>query len=308
MFRPTRTNARRGTILLVTLLLLALFAIVGITMVYYATAQAERARIQGEAADSGNAEFPDDGKAALNAFISKLVYGDRDDTTGLSNSLRGHDLMATMYGRQIAAMVPYNGVGNFAEAPPMGVPRPNRLQLINYRLFPGETNITDPEYRGERAVTAAPGSGGAYIGKNAPYTYPDINNLFLACVCPATGQVLVPSFHRAAAFGPLDPSNPNWRNAEGKYLTLRPRPQEHPNFPYPEQNADNTTFSGDVKNLVGGFGGNDSIWIDINAPIITLPDGRRFKMLVAPLILDLDGRLNLSVHGNRMRDLSVPAS
>ena len=52
MFRPTRTSARRGNILIVTVLLLALFAIVGITMVYYATAQAERARILSDAQNS----------------------------------------------------------------------------------------------------------------------------------------------------------------------------------------------------------------------------------------------------------------
>src|SRR6185436_19147200 len=42
----------------------------------------------------------------------------------------------------------------------------------------------------------------------------------------------------------------------------------------------------------------DSIWIDPGLPVITTPDGRRIKRLAAILIKDLDGRINVNVHGN----------
>ena len=42
----------------------------------------------------------------------------------------------------------------------------------------------------------------------------------------------------------------------------------------------------------------DSIWIDPGLPVVTRPDGRRYKRLVAICIKDLDGRINLNAHGN----------
>jgi hypothetical protein len=370
---------RKGVILLVVISLLTLFAIVGLSFVLYANAEANASKIYREAANQNQIDM--EPELLFNMFLGQLIYDVNDDYTGVYSAMRGYSL-----GRGICGLN-YNGspgnitLENFAgptsTTPPPGTPLgplnavpfngTGRLhspsptvhglltfaddyQIINYTFypgypgFPGDGFLRDPERLGDRPnLTGTPGTYAG--GFNAPYTYPDLNSMFLAAV-KADGTVLMPSFHRHWLFNPSnllnDPSNPNWGDprfnglpnplpigppipaqATGKYLSLRPRPVDQllpdpnnrgffeqfppnrPFFDYPEDPG------GDVKNLPGPgylykdptsgnltYANNDSVWMDLGAPVMTAPNGTKFKALFAPLILDLDGRINLNVAGN----------
>jgi hypothetical protein len=328
--RLNRNNERRGIILMVVLALLTLFAIVGVAFVLYAQAQATAARVARESETEQRADMSPD--ACLALFLGQFLY-DVHDTTGYGSGLRGHSLARTMYGYNSASLninvTPFNGIerlhtnGNAAGGwPYMNPYNVDDHLLVNYTWFSADGFARDPEWYGtmQTSPTAAKGKGTFYVGANAPYTYPDLNNFYLAAV-RSDGVVLTPSFHRPWLFqlnpatgqpyiNPAtgqpyafnDPRNPNWSTPQGKYLTLRPRPADHAGFPYPDD------ATGDVKNLIWAPGGNDSIWIDIGAPVMTAPDGTKYKMMVAPLIMDLDNRINLAAAGNLSGLANTPAT
>ncbi|MFL5241418.1 MAG: hypothetical protein ACJ8FY_04865 [Gemmataceae bacterium] len=259
-----------------------------------------------------------DPEQALALVMAQMVYDVNDDATGVFSSLRGHSLARLMYGLNDGnpPLLPpdnthaYNGTGALHyNVAPFGT-LVDDFTMVNYQYFQADGFLRDPE-RYEAPPRGGLGAPkGTYTGgANAPYTYPDRNNMLLAAI-RADGTQLAVSGMRPYLFynaktptnseGTADPNN-NWTNQIGKYLTLRPRPRDHaldgngqPLFPYPED----PTTGCDVKNLTGFPGGMDSIWIDIGAPVMTTADGRKFKMLVAPLILDMDGRVNLNAHGN----------
>jgi hypothetical protein len=305
--------ARRGIILLVVLVMLTLFTVVGVSFVFYADSEAFSSRVYRESENLLPQENGIDPGLAFAYFLNQLIY-DVNDKDGVYSSMRGHSLLRNMYGLNYQIdgngtvtmgtnNVPFNGTGRLHNPYPAATPvlgGQDDYNIPNYMYFPTDNFLRDPERSGTRAGLPPAGPNndnrGAYVGGfNAPYTYPDLNMMALAAV-KADGTLLVPSFHRPWVFNPStafnDMTNPNWTNAIGKYLTVRPRPADHMGFPNP---ADAT---GDVKNMVGAPGGNDSIWMDLGAPVVTLPDGTKAKMLFAPLIIDLDNRVNLNVHGN----------
>jgi hypothetical protein len=117
--------ARRGIILAVVLILLTLFAIVGLSFVLYASSAAKSSQLAREA-EFQNQNPPDiDPELLASYFLSQLVY-DVDDLTGTASALRGHSLARSLYGlnyswtvdpvtgpaiRQLPNEIPFNGTG-----------------------------------------------------------------------------------------------------------------------------------------------------------------------------------------------------
>ncbi|MBX9678460.1 MAG: hypothetical protein K2X38_06825 [Gemmataceae bacterium] len=295
MLLSTRRNRRRrGIVLLIVMAMLALFAGVALSFAFFADGEATLARIS---RDSERQTAPDaDPEMLLSYFLSQLIY-DANDTNGVYSALRGHSLVRNLYGYNSAGSntTPHNGSGRLSYQVTLGtLGNADNKSLINYQYHPSDSFLRDPEHKGTRANPSA--ALAQFLGEaNPAYTYPDLNNVFLGAV-NAKGEVLRQSFYRPETGGSLTGNN----NVD-RYKVLRPHPSYHTQFPAPEDGG------GDVKNLDwalgvpnggGGYFMNDSYWIDAGFPVLTAPDGRKYKPLFAPFVMDLDNRLNLMVAGN----------
>src|SRR5215472_9193723 len=122
---PSANEPRRAVILMVVLILLTLFAIIGLSFALYASAEAEASRLHREA------EVPlqpdADPELLLAYFLGQLLY-DTDDFTGVYSALRGHSLARNMYGYNykrsgddpafvVPNTVPFNGLGRLHSQP-----------------------------------------------------------------------------------------------------------------------------------------------------------------------------------------------
>jgi hypothetical protein len=207
MLHTSYRRQRKGIVLLIVITMLTLFSIVGLSFVFYAESEGVASQLM---SDTFNQTLPDaDPESLLSFFLREFTY----DTANTGSAIRGHGLSRTMYGSNPlgANASPYSGIGRLhtpAYVPPaLGGTDPLALAgfddyfLPNYTFFTADGFIRDPEYYyankagnliSYRATAQLPGS---YRASNASYTYPDMNNMFLARV-DADGSVIAPSFHR----------------------------------------------------------------------------------------------------------------
>ncbi|MFM8263696.1 MAG: hypothetical protein ACKN9S_15575, partial [Pirellula sp.] len=105
--------------------------------------------------------------------------------------------------------------------------------------------------------------------------------------------------------------NYSYRTGNNNIISVNPYFQPNSSFPsYPRENlAQNVPLSSYINQLISGpwdvdndgDGTPDSVWINPNLPAIHAPDGRLLKALTAIMIQDLDGRLNINLHGDRVQ-------
>jgi hypothetical protein len=313
------SGRRRGVILLVVITLLSLFAIVGLAFVMYANTEANASSAYRQSFSVPPTSIDIQPDLLLNYSMAQLIYDVPDDNTGVGSAMRGHSMARNMYGwnydATIAApnvnttagtnIIPFNGIGRLHLTNSQLAGGDDDFKYPNYTYFQSDNFLRDPERyyagatSGQIGTRASPSAPlGSYFGFNAPYTYPDLNCMFLGAV-KSDGTLLVQSFHRPWIFSPgsatglSDTGNSNWTNAQGKYLILRPRTHEMDSTFLPPADG-----NGDVKNLIGASGGNDSVWLDLGYPVTIAADGTKFKPLFAFFVLDLDNRINLNVTGN----------
>ena len=165
------------------------------------------------------------------------------------------------------------------------------------------------------------------------YDAPDFNNWWLSYRRP-DGKSIIPSFHRPAVLNYILNHNDALQNRKDLMVSLqrgtfRPLPlapntlpggskSVNPRFtggsshfalrtPGPTTNdtyldqlllalINPTSGNWDVDN--DGDGTSDSIWINLGLPTFTSQEGKLLRPLVAPMIEDLSGRLNLNAHGS----------
>lgn len=177
------------------------------------------------------------------------------------------------------------------------------------------------------------------VAADEDYDVADFQNMLLAyTVASQAGiKVPIPSLHRPALIrywgntnNNADPdiSDPNnfVRNMQldlKRRVFLRPLVEDHPKFgevnpafaPYNADGSPNTGYAPlglngqyywDVDN--DGDGQTDSVWVDLGMPVMSDPQGRLFKPLFALLVRDMDGKLNLNVHGRLNEWLNDPGA
>ncbi len=294
----TTTDKRRGVILLVVLALLTLFSIVGLAFVFYAEAELTASRFVRQ---SGTQEIADvDAELLLSYALSKLLC----DDDNVYSSLRGHSLGRSMYGYnpQTFNTAAFNGIGRLNYQVMIGAAPAQNNQLMSFVSYPSDPSPVMAAFQRDHPERIGINWVGGF---NVPYTYPDVDNPFLAAI-NKDGEILIQSFERPWLYAPLttaqffNPANPD---VFARFKTLRPHPAYHDKFSNPDADE-----GGDVKNFdlgpgvkkPGGHGYyyNDSWLIDIGFPVKIGPDGKKYKPLFAFLIIDLDGKVNLNVHGN----------
>ena len=219
------------------------------------------------------------------------------------------------------------GFGNLDSHRLMALPA-NAGKRVSPALLPNYDYLQHRDYmsvNGGVLGVSGVGDQGLLKGQsNEGFDVPDWRDFWLSY---ADSNTNIPSFHRPELIHYLShlygtPTSPGetyellrWLDASTarvlSYGDINPYFQPYLSSPRIEKNEFSNVNS--IRNyleklIIGpwdvdndGDGIPDSVWINPNLPSIHSPDGRLLKPLAAIMIRDLDGRLNINLHGDRIQ-------
>jgi hypothetical protein len=168
-------------------------------------------------------------------------------------------------------------------------------------------------------LALVPDSAEDYDARDDYFENPDGTPTTIPTAAPPTlGEQILPSFQRPDLLHywakQLDPAITDFRESALatnplllRKILLRPNWIDHPLFDGSNLQIPVQATPGDkLAHMIYGpwdvdndnDGVRDSVWIDAGLPIIQGPHGRLVKPLVAMLVVDMDGRLNVNAHGS----------
>lgn len=212
---------------------------------------------------------------------------------------------------------PFNGTGlgydaasakNFATfSPPVTLPPPMSTNVTLYAGLLPNARVAQL-WQHLNGPDGIPGTADD-VGLDEEYDAADPQNphlAFIPVLATLTPQNVIPSFHRPKVvsdwLSQIATASPDDQRRVLRSAMFRPlgpmagvTSYDHPNFTGSTPNFDPINGPWDVDNDANGV--SDSVWVDLGFPAQAGPDGKMYKPLFAILCLDLDGRLNVNVHG-----------
>lgn len=322
-FAPT--HDRRGSALLIVMVLMAMLSLLGVLFYLFATQERLSAEYYSNAAKVEEYDFTIDQQMDL--ALEQLIVGPKQGQYKNSALYGGrHSVIPNMLGSDLH---PFNGEG-------VDPSNPGTYADFN----------DSPAANGGRERDLS-----TYPQPDVDYTYPDINNVFLFYDGPDRDgrRVIIPSFHRPQYLSGIA----DWyQNGTVAQRIMRPHPSlvyvppagrrlntsvsrfltsasggvgPFPFEPLDDPDGDNTRkgeqgvwsnsqnvstgewiYEYDVDN--DGDGTREGVWLDVDFPALEDESGQLYIPLISATIKDADALLNLNVHGNlaRVWDGSVP--
>ncbi|VAX36510.1 hypothetical protein MNBD_PLANCTO02-1977, partial [hydrothermal vent metagenome] len=317
-----KVSNRRGSVIVVVLALLGALTLLGILFYTLAGQQQVNAEYFSDSAKISEASGIDP-DTFFDWGLRQLIVGPADNE--YNSALWGgrKSLLPTMFGLDIT---PYNGSG-------IHLAWDNTAQQTVVDL--NHDGIADSD-QSMLELNDSPGAQGSVLDLRAryqfaspdvPYTYPDINNLFLSHISMglspsnAPVQVVIPSFTGAPLMRRFSSSPNIYTDPSTSRYVLHPHsshmavdatgtvsniprflPVVNP-FPFTAPNLGVWKSIADANNLAldtdpSATGTNDSIWVDLGFPVQTLSDGTKYIPMFSMKVVDADGLLNLNAIGN----------